>query len=440
MSGALLRNNSDLSALPTADQQDLAASFGETLDAARRFTFDEELSYSADAAFEPFLRERNTALVGLGMDQDLADFGDTLTQRQREQAKADAQQGVLLGDDTSVVTGFPSSQAARTLRDRRRAANYYNELQRLAEQNPDSFRGDDDILSLVTEQMRAEREANQAVVARGSGVAQFLGGMQATLTEPYVIASLPLGAGAGTGRSLLAGAGRVFATEAAIAGAVEIPLQAEVLDFKRQIQSPYTMQDAAVNVLAASLGAGAIGAVADIGSRGVGSLVERYTSSGARTPEGDRAARVLQEIEARNATAPSDVPPQWHSDLIDDAMEALEANELPRPAEGIANESRPIAEGLQELDEAGIGDDLAQYVDDTVVESMDSERIAAMRATIDQALTDNPELAVPLRMALGADDELATETVRAADVLQAQRDQLSAVDGVRRCYLGETGS
>ncbi|MEL7375080.1 MAG: hypothetical protein AAGJ36_11550, partial [Pseudomonadota bacterium] len=319
MTGAYLDSRVDLSTTPAATIDDVPASSAQVRDAARRLTFDEEMSYSEAKAFEPYLHERNKQLVALGMDAALADFGDTLPREVREQAQRAVETGQPIAPTSRQLIGTGGSALSRLPR----AVEYYRRLDELRRANPGVFRDDSEITALVTEQLRAEREANKSVIARGSSTDAFLGSMQAGLAEPLLIATLPLGAGAGTGRTVLGSAARVFAAEAAIGAATEIPLQAEILDFKRHIQSPYTLGDAAVGVLAASLGAGAIGSVADLGARGIADLVSRYRQAGAATPEADQAARVLDEIVRRRESRPDAVATEAHSDAIDAALDQL---------------------------------------------------------------------------------------------------------------------
>ena len=112
--------------------------------------------------------------------------------------------------------------------------------------------------------LKQRREANQEVMERGSGLAQFIGMAGAFAIDPINIATMPLGfiGTAGRGLSVLGKALTVGRNEAMIATAAELGIQGFVYSHKRKINSPYTFADAATNVATAAVGAGVLGTFA----------------------------------------------------------------------------------------------------------------------------------------------------------------------------------
>ena len=112
--------------------------------------------------------------------------------------------------------------------------------------------------------LKQRREANQEVMERGSGLAQFFGMAGAFAVDPINIATMPLGfiGTAGRGLSVLGKALTVGRNEAMIATAAELGIQGFVYSHKRKINSPYTFADAATNVATAAVAGGVLGTFA----------------------------------------------------------------------------------------------------------------------------------------------------------------------------------
>lgn len=177
-------------------------------------------------------------------------------------------------------------------------------------------------------ELRAEYDALRSRMTTGGATAAFLGSMVGVATDPPVLASLPFGAAAGTG---ILG---TMAAEAAIATAIEIPLQAVVFDNKRTLGSPYTMTEALANVVTAGVGAGALsGLVKGIG-RGGSAAVEAWRRRNA--PAHGRAQRTPTAQEVEGAT------------ILEREAEIASDSPLPRDVGNDVAHQRAFAEAFEQ--------------------------------------------------------------------------------------------
>jgi len=107
---------------------------------------------------------------------------------------------------------------------------------------------------------RAERED---IMRRGSGFAQFVGTAGALMLDPINFIGLGAGLAMNTGRGLstLGRALYTARTEAGIAAVTETAIQPFVFAHKEDIDSPYSAEQAALNIATAAGFAGALGGV-----------------------------------------------------------------------------------------------------------------------------------------------------------------------------------
>ena len=104
------------------------------------------------------------------------------------------------------------------------------------------------------------RRANEDVLERGNGLAQFFGMAGGYMLDPINIATLPIGVvGAAKGMGTVAAALRGAGTQGAIAVASETAIQPFVYKHKLEIGSPYDTQDAIEAIAYAAGGAAIIG-------------------------------------------------------------------------------------------------------------------------------------------------------------------------------------
>ncbi len=129
--------------------------------------------------------------------------------------------------------------------------------------------------------------------ATGSGdVGAAFGVMAGAVSDPVVLLSLPFGYGSG-GQSLTWGQRvlRAAGIEGAIATTVETAIQPLVFQYKKEIESPYTVSDAALNVLAAGTGATVFGGLL----QGGGELLKSYRKNKPNRPQ-TQDEKIAEEI------------------------------------------------------------------------------------------------------------------------------------------------
>jgi len=94
-------------------------------------------------------------------------------------------------------------------------------------------------------------------------VGGFVGNVAGMMLDPFVIATLPLGAGASgfAGKTVLESFVRGAVIEGAIAGAVEVPIQVGVQDFQKEtlLDPNAGLKAGAINVAGATVGGGLLG-------------------------------------------------------------------------------------------------------------------------------------------------------------------------------------
>jgi hypothetical protein len=142
----------------------------------------------------------------------------------------------------------------------------------------------DEILHQERNEMLANRRAYaQDVIDRGSGMAQFMGSLNAYALDPINIATVGIAAPATTARatSVVARAALASRDAALISGVSEIGIQALVYEHKNDIQSPYSARDALANIGFAALGSAAIGGV----TGGLSGWIEKVLKVADKTPQ-----------------------------------------------------------------------------------------------------------------------------------------------------------
>ncbi|MEL6300277.1 MAG: hypothetical protein AAFV47_09215 [Pseudomonadota bacterium] len=435
MTGGFLAGKVDAPLLPAATIDDVPATPAETRDAARRLMFDEEMSFSEQQAFAPLMEQRKRKAIELGMDPEQAEFGANLTQQELADARRNADNDQLLQLDPETLPA--GARVPGRVFEQQRAAQYVRALDALSAANPGALQTDEEIIATVSEIARAEREANQRVLARGRTIDSFVGSFQAGLSEPYLLATLPFGAGAGVGRSLLGGAARTFAIEAGIAGATEIPLQAEILAFKRRIDSPYTMTDAASSVVLSALTAGGLASSADLAVRGLPQLIGDYRAAREagtipENAEADNAVRILEEAQRRDETRPQTLTQAQHSDAIDEAIAQFSGGDIAEVGRFVPDEDLgEIAPQFQGV-EAPLRDELVSYVDE-------EPPVVEMSAQFQRArnLVADEDFDIPIEIESdfeGGESTFVTKSAR--ELLDEVETQRSGLDALRACFAG----
>lgn len=408
---------------PYRPRTDDPASAGELFTAGFDQLVSEEQSISAWRWNAPYVKQRRERIQKLiGSDPDpllTANFGMDSAAQAKLSGFLDAGEirvGRMLGDAPQstdwLTTGLPvevefeSERARKWAQKNRDAFRALLYIRALKEQDPEILT-DDEILEQIAQRTAIMRESNQEVTSRAQGIlghgAAFAGAALGAVTDPPILLTMPLGGAAIRGPSIGWNAAKAFGIEAGIATAVEVPVQANVYGFKRQIDSPWSAGQASFNVLAAAVGAGTIRASAsaaiDAGTvlarrtplrlveaeriitehlnaplniEGAARMLENYRGAVVRglvdpTPETDRAARELEafvEIGQENRLGPDRT--ETHFDRVEAAMDDVAAA---RPTDAmIGPEEVPVlggrpgrAENLVVLDPDIIEVDAARF-------------------------------------------------------------------------------
>jgi len=153
--------------------------------------------------------------------------------------------------------------------------------------------------------LKSRREYAEDVIARGSGMAQFLGAMNAYMLDPINILTVGLAAPATTakGVSTIGRIAMASRNAALIEGATELGIQAMVYQHKQEIDSPYGASDALANIAMAATGAGVLSGVTE-GLAGWIKAVRGYADQLPETEELATAKEYLQRQEMTLEGAP----------------------------------------------------------------------------------------------------------------------------------------
>lgn len=320
--------------LTTIDQ--VRAPFGETAAASFRFMRDEGLSTSRGKAYAPFIDKRESAIKELLGDVPVASHVIDLDSPQYRLSAELLDAGEIeLDDNREIVAKSPRATKAlggRLDHSMVRSMAITRQLHRLY---PDKVESDESIAEQVKADLAARRAENQRVLARGGAGAAFAGAAAGAVTDPFVLATMPMGAGYIRGPSILWNAARGFGSEFLIGAATETAIQAEVWDFKASIESPYSKGEAILNVLAAGVGGGVfrgtVGAAIDVTQalRAAMSIrgAARVLEDAGIDPQ--IASRIVDEMETRAASKPDGVTLEQHSAAIDRAIHDVSAGRMP---------------------------------------------------------------------------------------------------------------
>jgi hypothetical protein len=132
---------------------------------------------------------------------------------------------------------------------------------------------DEELFTQKVDKLARLREQRQEIIDRGSYWGDIAGSFTGYASDPLIIGTLPFGMVSGTvkGASILSNMARGFATQAAVGFATEVPIQLSVYDYKKQIQSPYSKQEAYTAIASATLFSGLFGG----GANGISGYLAR---------------------------------------------------------------------------------------------------------------------------------------------------------------------
>jgi len=164
-------------------------------------------------------------------------------------------------------------------------------------QSFDTIKSDEQLTEERNSFLAEERKKNEEVMERGSGLAQFLGYASAFVIDPINIATLPVSTAVTGARSLswLARGLAVGKREAALSVATELAIQPLVYEHKKNIDSPYSWQDAVSNIGIAAIGSYGLGFVTG-GLAGYFKAVRQKTEPFIDPIQDDMALRSLDDL------------------------------------------------------------------------------------------------------------------------------------------------
>lgn len=245
----------------------------------------------------------------------------------------------------------------------RRAKQWDEFFSALKLQHPDAgFMTIADTNDDISKDFAEKRYETASIRARSTfagDVGATLGYVTAPLQEPLVIATLPFGA-AGSANIL-----RTMLTEAVIAMGTEAAIQPSVFQFKQQIDSPYTKEDAAANVLYAGGGAALV----------AGTLKTLpHVFRGDPIMSGPQYRALLEQIRGKRAKGelPEPTPTQRAAEnMLEQYVDELESN----PNRRDQPDSLPVhADNLKAADQAAARGEGLSPDEVKTTRTMDPER------------------------------------------------------------------
>jgi hypothetical protein len=309
-------------------EHDAPSVWSDTVAAAFSLTRREEISSSASSAWEKKVEERAKKIGELGGDATLAKTYAmvplTQVQYYRKFEKENGRAALLA--DPMFKLDFGDSKNFLQF-------GSYEQARDFEQRYPGEVLDDEALLAQMRAEFAVERRRDQDVIDRGGGGAAFLGQAGGTLTDPLVLATAPFGLATTPAKTALGTIGKTALTEGAVAMATEIPVQAQIAIFKRDIESPWTFADSAVNVLAAGAGGAVFGGTIAGGAIGYKKALAKFrelkaAGKATRTAETDAAESALEEAIATQEANP--LPKdggleEFTADIHGDALERASA-------------------------------------------------------------------------------------------------------------------
>lgn len=174
-----------------------------------------------------------------------------------------------------------------------------DEIKALQKEYPDfGILTSDELALSIAERARLNREEVSRLVARSSSNVDLVSNivsMGAYFLDPVVLATLPITGGASVGRTVVGNAWRSFKIESAVVGSAELAITPQIAEYKKEINSPFTLQDAAYRIIGASVGSGVV--------RGTGSVVldsaQLFKASRLLKKQGNNADAAIVENYAK---------------------------------------------------------------------------------------------------------------------------------------------
>ena len=321
--------------------------------------------------------------------------------------------------------------------------NSSERIKELSTQHDQEFQTYEDIHARIEREQAELRAARDQIASRASptdkAVGALLGEGQAVMTDPLIIATLPVG-GVARGTTAAARIATAMASEAAIISSIEATLiQPQVYLQKRSINSPYSLVDAGIAVLTAGAG----GAAFRGAFQGGASAIEAYRAvRGART----RPETVQQLRDAAEEIAAEGTPgAQTEAQVLNDLADVIESTPSGRAidqdtGQEFYDQQRVLVEPdeetqhLSNLDQAM--DDLAQNRITEV--SMDTDPVEYIARSTDIESVDPRTVAVDAKrfqFKAGGDTKGVTARLKGVEEWDPMRAGISVIyeqaDGAR---------
>jgi len=160
-----------------------------------------------------------------------------------------------------------------------------------------NIRNRDEIDTDIAAQAKVLRDKFEKTYSYADPYAGFFGTLGgaavASMADPINMMTLPLGGGKVAGASFIKGMGIVVARNFGIGFATEAALQPFVYDYKKEIESPYDLQEALFNMAAAGVGNGLLSGAGHAIGRGFDKIVGKQ-----ELPDTHETRKLRKDIQA----------------------------------------------------------------------------------------------------------------------------------------------
>jgi len=302
-----LKNNTDkmLASAASAETDDIA-NMGQVLSAKLNYIMNEDLGISKAFTQTAGRREQFSKLFDVTGNEK---WNVSLLSENYKNRTYESNTSL-----TPIVTGRNQDTYEQSV----------DEIKALQKEYPDAgILTPDELAFSIAERARLNREEVSRLVARSSSNVDLVSNivsMGAYFLDPVVLATLPFTGGASVGKGVLGNAWRSFKIEAAVAGAAELAITPVVAEWKKEINSPFTLQDAVYRIIGASAGGGII--------RGTGSVVldsaQLFKASSLLRKSGNKADADIVENYAKVVEGVEPQAHDAHIQVYQASREALE--------------------------------------------------------------------------------------------------------------------
>ena len=313
----------------------------------------------------------------------------------------------------------------------------------LAVEHPGEIQTDAELMAGIKTRNKTLREEHDEALRNqttGGKIGGFLGVMAGAVSDPIILGTLPLGASWATGIA------KTALIEAGIAAGVESFIQPAVIRYKQELESPYDLGDAVINIAGAGVGAGVLTAGVKATARAIGRLgraagevtprrvagyddmVDALEKLPNPTTEQRDALRVLREY--------ADTLRQSPFERAHPTLDELHLDAMARASDDLAN-GRPV-DVSQFIEQPRAARPSTSAVDDLDIDVEESLGTIANRKQVSDLLAQE-DVVIRVEVPGGTPDargELPTMERSAREVLKELDDDAKAASIVKNCLLG----